>query len=109
MENHHAINGKTHYKSPFSIAISMFTRPGTSHSNGGNTHNPAAGLPNRCSLGSFHRQYSLESNVAKIIQESMFSKPFPRWRVATWPFSGRFLAVTNPHGWDLRTGAPECH
>ena len=26
MENHHAINGKTHYKLPFSIAFCMFTR-----------------------------------------------------------------------------------
>ena len=29
MENHHAINGKTHYKWPFSIVFCMFTRPGT--------------------------------------------------------------------------------
>ena len=28
MENHHAINGKIHYKWPFSIAFCMFTRPG---------------------------------------------------------------------------------
>ena len=29
MENHHAINGKIHYKWPFSIVFCMFTRPGT--------------------------------------------------------------------------------
>jgi len=28
MENHHAINGKTHYKLPFSTAMLVITRPG---------------------------------------------------------------------------------